>query len=310
MGSAKDMLRLMRPKQWAKGVFVLVGPLYGLAEASASWRDILPPTLVAMVIFALASSACYIVNDVVDAPGDRLHPRKRGRPIASGAVSPPQGLALAGVLLLAAGAMLAWIAPGPRWWLGIIAFIYAANTMLYSIHLKKHVITDVMSLSLGFVLRVLGGCAAAAVAPSTWLLNCTLFIAMFLAFGKRLGERRTLGEDAAAARSVQAVYTDELLRMAVVVTAVATLVTYAGYVQFREATHRMLLPGLDVLVNPLWLTMIPATYALLRSIVLLEQGKYDDPTEMATRDFPMQAAAGLFALITLGVLWMHLGAPR
>ena len=89
MGSAKDMLRLMRPKQWAKGVFVLVGPLYGLAEASASWRDILPPTLAAMVIFALASSACYIVNDVVDAPGDRLHPRKRGRPIASGAVSRP-----------------------------------------------------------------------------------------------------------------------------------------------------------------------------------------------------------------------------
>lgn len=308
MSSPADMLRLVRPKQWAKGVFVLVGPLYGLAESAATWRELLPPTLVAFVIFALASSACYIVNDVVDAPGDRLHPRKRSRPIASGAVSPARGLTLASVLLLAAGGLHTAIAPGPRLWLGIIAFLYVANTMLYSLHLKKRVIVDVMSLSLGFVLRVLGGCAAAAVAPSTWLLNCTLFIAMFLAFGKRLGERRTLGEEAVAARSVQAVYTSELLRMAVVVTAVATLVTYAGYVQFREATHRIALPGLGVLVNPLWLTMIPATYALLRSIVLLERGVYDDPTELATRDWPMQAAAGLFALITLWVLWVHLGA--
>src|SRR5690606_16191438 len=119
---------------------------------------------------------------------------------------------------------------------------------------------DVISLASGFVLRVLGGCAAAMVVPSSWLLNCIFFLSMFLAFGKRLGERRTLGADAAAARGVQSVYTDDLLRMSVVVTAVATLITYAGYVQAHEEDYRR---GF----NLLWLTMLPATYGLLRCIV-------------------------------------------
>src|SRR5262249_39915345 len=120
-------------------------------------------------------------------------------------------------------------------WLAAALGAYILNVMLYSLVFKHVVILDVISLSLGFVVRVLGGCAAAAIVPSAWLMNCTFFLAMFLAFGKRLGERRAVenGPDASAFRSVQSVYTDELLRMVVVVTAVATLVTYAGYVQAR-----------------------------------------------------------------------------
>ena len=101
--------------------------------------------------------------------------------------------------------------------------VYVANVTAYSALLKHIVIADVVSLSLGFVLRVLVGCAAVGVSPTTWLLNTTFFLAMFLAFGKRLGERRLLGgEGAALARGVQAGYTDELLRLAVVVTAVVS----------------------------------------------------------------------------------------
>jgi len=140
-----------------------------------------------------------------------------------------------------------------------------------------------------------------AIVPSTWLLNVTFFLSMFLAFGKRLGERRTLnasgGADPAGAiahRKVQERYTDVLLQMAVVVTAVATLMTYAAYVQDADTTH----PDHPFGFNVLWLSLLPATYGLLRCIVLLEAGKFDDPTELAFKDRGFIAASLMFAAIT------------
>ena len=141
------------------------------------------------------------------------------------------------------------------------------------------------------------------VLPSTWLLNVTFFLAMFLAFGKRLGERRTMGDAAANARSVQSDYSDAFLQMAVVVTAVTTLLTYAGYVQAREADYTW---GL----NLLWLTILPATYGMLRCIVLVDRGTYDDPTELATHDRPFQLAMGLFALVTVVLVGFGPSAAR
>ncbi len=309
---ALALLRLARPHQWSKGAFVLVGGLYGGVIAS-----MLLPLGLAFVAFALASSACYVVNDIRDRHADGSHPRKRRRPIASGAVSVSTGSIFAAALLIGAAgcvALLAALGPSvgvahdatgvairqvPAWLsatlVGAALAVYVANTMLYSFVLKHLVIVDVMSLALGFVLRVLGGCAAALVMPSTYLLNVTLFLAMFLAFGKRLGERRTLGEGASAARGVQAGYTDELLRMVVVVTAVACLVTYAGYVQTQGQRYTY---GF----NLLWLTMIPATYGLLRAILLVESGRYDDPTELATHDRPFQLSAACFGLLTVALM--------
>jgi len=135
---------------------------------------------------------------------------------------------------------------------------------------------------------------------------------MFLAFGKRLGERRTMGADAASARGIQARYTDDLLRMSVVVTGVATLITYASYVVARgEGPNHVVhvIPPFHAGINVLWFTMVPATYALLRCIVLLESGTYDDPTELAARDFPMQLAVAAFGLLTLGIMTWGTWAP-
>jgi len=292
--AAVEYLRLARPRQWAKSVFVVVGPLYSLLDSGRSLVDVIWPAVLAAIAFGLASSACYVVNDLVDAPRDRLHPRKRKRPIASGAIRPRPALVYAGLLLVAAGLLVALGLPAREaGWTGAMVGVYVGNVWLYSLLSKRVVIADVMGLSLGFVIRVIGGCAAVGIWPSTWLLNGTLFLAMFLSFGKRLGERRTMGDGAAAVRGVQALYTDELLRMAVVVTAVGALITYAGYVQDRAG------PPTGTEFNLLWLTMLPATYGLLRCIVLLERGVFDDPTELAARDRPVQAATVAFAAITL-----------
>ncbi len=294
------LVRLMRPKQWAKSAFVLIGPLYALADPAKHLeaRAVLVPALFAAAAFSLASSACYIINDIMDVESDRRHPRKKNRPLASGAVSISAGWVLTVVLFAMAAGCAAWVPIPNVWWVAGLVAVYSVNVAAYSVAIKKVVIADVLSLSLGFVLRVLGGCAAAGVSPSTWLLNCTLFFAMFLAFGKRLGERRTV-VDAAAIRAVQGQYTDELLRMTTVVTGVALLVTYAGYLESRQEQYTVALPGFAAGFNLLWLTMVPASFGLLRAIVLLETGRYDDPTEIVSKDGAMQASALTFGVLTV-----------
>lgn len=315
-----SLVRLARPHQWSKSVFVLIGPFYGLRDMAGAGRslwDSIWPALLAAAAFALASSACYVVNDIFDREADRRHPRKRSRPIASGAVPVPVAWAWSAALLVGAVALILFLPDSgrvitaqsgeqpftisPRSLVAVTIGLYALNVFAYSAFVKHLVIADVMSLSMGFVLRVMGGCAAVGVTPTVWLLNVTLFLSMFLAFGKRLGERRTLGGEQADDgahhhRPVQAKYTDALLQMMVVVTGVATLMAYAGYIQAHDADYVL---GF----NLLWLSLLPATYCLLRAIVLVERGTYDDPTELATRDRAFQFGAATFVVITAGVMW-------
>ncbi len=306
-GLGWGLFRLARPAQWSKSVFVLVGPMYWLVDHDPEDpKGFALSVLLTAAAFALASSGCYVFNDLADAEEDRNHPRKRRRPIASGVVSP--GVArVFGVVLFAAAAGLV-VGVGSETWpaTATLLALYVANVLAYSAWLKHRVIADVMSLSMGFVLRVLGGCAAVGITPTTWLLNVTLFLSMFLAFGKRLGERRTLGDDAASARTVQGAYSDALLQMAVVVTAVATLLTYSGYVQSRADDFTVRLgpaasgaegPGFGL--NLLWLTILPSTMAMLRAMVQLERGTYDDPTELAVRDRVVRVCGVAFVGLTV-----------
>jgi len=316
-GVLSGLIRLMRLHQWSKGIFVLIGPLFALADGKL--QD-MPRTDLAIAIgatflgFCLAASGCYIFNDLADVERDRAHPRKCRRPLASGRV--PVGIArIFGVVILIVSLVSVFGVPDElRYWVLGLLILYIANVMLYSGGLKHIVIVDVLCLSSGFVIRVLGGCAAVGVTPSTWLLNATLFLSMFLAFGKRLGERRHLGGDEAAmaARDVQQHYTDQMLRMFVVVTGVATLLTYTSYVQSRHddfvyifATRQGSLDE-SFGFNLMWVTVAPATLALLRTITLLMRGRYDDPTELALRDNMVRLAGLVFVASTVLVLLIQL----
>jgi len=306
---ALSLIRLARPAQWSKSVFVLIGPFYAFKDLppGTDIATIAVPALIAALAFALASSACYVINDLIDRRADQLHPRKRRRPIAAGHVSTRTAWIYAACLFAgAAGLTLALSAPS-SWLVGVALLAYVANVLLYSAYTKHKVIADVIGLSLGFVIRVLAGCAAAMIEPSIWLLNVTLFLSMLLAFGKRLGERRTLGmgsapgDVAAEHRRVQAGYTDAILQMAVIATAVMTLMTYSLYVR-EQATESV---SYNLLM---WSTLLPATYGLLRCVIKLEQGAFDDPTELALHDRGFQAAGALFFLLTLALMWWRLSA--
>lgn len=315
-GLVAGLIRLARPHQWTKGIFVLIGPLFAIADGKL--QD-MARTELALAVgltflgFCLAASGCYVFNDLADVERDRAHPRKKRRPLACGQIS--SGVAKVfgvGLLLVSLICVMGVPAELRIWVLGLI-ILYIFNVMFYSAGLKHIVIVDVLSLSSGFVIRVLGGCAAVGVAPSTWLLNATLFLSMFLAFGKRLGERRHLGsdEDATAVRDVQKHYSDQMLRMFVVVTGVATLLTYTGYVQSQEDqymhTFASRLGSLDggFGMNLLWITVAPAMLALLRTITLLMRGRYDDPTELALKDNMVRLAGLIFVASTVIVIWIH-----
>jgi len=310
-GRVLAFVRLARPHQWSKGVFVLVGPLYALSNGER-WDPI--PLLFALIAFCLGSSGCYVFNDLADAESDRRHPRKRTRPIASGRVGESEARIYGAALIAAAMIAAMFVGGGGRWWVLTLVGAYIVNVMLYSAALKHIVIVDVLSLSSGFVLRVLGGCAAAMVAPSTWLLNVTLFLSMFLAFGKRLGERRVLGTDEGAegARGVQRAYTDQLLRMMVVVSGVASLLTYTSYVQSRAGDMTLVLaagPGGGFAFNILWITVLPVMLGLLRTITVIMDGRYDDPTELAMRDRVVRWSVVIFVASGAFAFWVS-GPPN
>ena len=315
-GVVMGLIKLMRLHQWTKGIFVLIGPMFALADGKLkdmSSAELALAIGLTFIGFGLAASGCYIFNDLADVERDRAHPRKCKRPLASGQV--PIGIAKVfgiAILILSFGSVF-WVHAELRLWVLGLLILYITNVMLYSGGLKHIVIVDVLCLSSGFVIRVLGGCAAVGVTPSTWLLNATLFLSMFLAFGKRLGERRHMGseEAATAARDVQQHYTDQMLRMFVVVTGVATLLTYTSYVQSRHddfVYNFASRPGsLDEAFgfNLMWVTVAPATLALLRTITLLMRGRYDDPTELALNDNMVRLAGFIFAGSTVIVLLIH-----
>lgn len=218
------LLALMRPHQWLKNVFVFAGLVF-----SQSWHDAGRVTLVlsAFGVFCLFSSAVYIVNDWRDRASDALHPTKRLRPLASGAVGP--GVAFALAALLAAGGVV--LANGNRTLLGLIA-LYVASNVAYSWWLKRVPVVDVFSIALGFMLRLLAGTVGVGIPPSRWLILTGIFAALFLGFSKRRAETF---QAAASQRSVLGHYPPALLDTFVSVTMTATLMTYSLFATSPES---------------------------------------------------------------------------
>ncbi|MBP6224541.1 MAG: decaprenyl-phosphate phosphoribosyltransferase [Rhizobacter sp.] len=218
------LLALMRPHQWLKNVFVFAGLVF-----SQSWHDTGRVTLVlsAFGVFCLFSSAVYIVNDWRDRASDALHPTKRLRPLASGAVGP--GVAFALAALLAAGGVV--LANGNRTLLGLIA-LYVASNVAYSWWLKRVPVVDVFSIALGFMLRLLAGTVGVGIPPSRWLILTGIFAALFLGFSKRRAETF---QAAASQRSVLGHYPPALLDTFVSVTMTATLMTYSLFATSPES---------------------------------------------------------------------------
>jgi decaprenyl-phosphate phosphoribosyltransferase len=219
--AASDFLRLARPKDWAKNVFVLM-PIPFALKAGGVLRPV--PFLLGVAAISLVSSAVYALNDALDAERDRLHEKKRERPVAAGRVSKSAALGFA-ALLVVAGVGCAALTRVPAALLVIGA--YVAKELLYQLGLKHVPLVDVFLLSAGFVLRVILGAELVGTHPSNWLLLCSSTLALFISLAKRRSELAR-GMDAAHRPSLGG-YSVPYLDQAMTVTAGMILIAYALY---------------------------------------------------------------------------------
>ncbi len=282
------LLELLRPQQWIKNAFVLVGLLFGHA-----WGDpaLLSAALWATVAFCLASGAVYAFNDARDAVQDRSHPDKRNRPVARGAVSVRAAIALAGIAAAAALGFAAWAGAKAA---AIIA-VYLALSAAYSLGLKRVPVLDVVVIAAGFMLRLLAGTLGIGIEPSKWLLACGFLLTLFLGFAKRRAEIARLAEDAGQHRAVLEYYSTGFLDKAVALCAVGMTLSYAAYTLASE-TAQLHGTGSLVLTLP-WVLLGTARY-LYR---LRWRGGGGDPAEELLRD-PLLAISVAGWLAT--VLWL------
>jgi decaprenyl-phosphate phosphoribosyltransferase len=190
---ALHIFRGMRPRQWTKNVFVLAPLLFAMRLTDL--RS-LAEALTAFVVFCMVAGAVYLVNDIVDREADRNHPEKRNRPIASGALAVETAWVAACALVVAAVGGAALWRPAVAL---VVALFFLAN-LAYSFRLKRIPVADVLIISFGFILRVVGGGLAIDVPISLWILLCTFMLSLYLGVGKRLHERVLLGDEGVKAR--------------------------------------------------------------------------------------------------------------
>lgn len=285
-----DHLRALRPHQWIKNGFVF-GPL--IFARRLMDVEAVQDSLWAVVAFSAVASAIYLLNDVMDYDRDRQHPKKCLRPIAAGKVKKRTALVLAATLA-PAGLAVAWT-------LGIATMtvigMYLIMNLLYSTLLKHVVLVDVFVIAIGFLMRVVAGALAIQVGVSAWLLVCTLFVALLLAFGKRRGEAMELGADAAAHRGTLAEYGATFIDTAVASLAAMTVMSYALYTIDPAVMKRL---GTDALV----LTVPLVLFGVMRYLfVLHHRGLGASPTQLVLKDTGMKVVVALWLVTCIVAIY-------
>lgn len=289
-----EFLQIMRPAHWTKNMFVFAALIFGkklfgpanevfLAVASA---------IGGFFCFSLAASAIYIFNDIIDRETDTLHPEKRTRPIAAGAV----GVGSAAVLsvLCAAVALIGSFLLARN--LAVITLAYIVLMVLYSLLLKTIMILDCVVISVGFCLRAIAGAVVVGVFISPWLIICTFALCLFLAFSKRRGEIVHLGEDSELFRKTLAGYTPELLAHMLDVTSGLAVVCFLLYAM-DDRTFRIFGTNNLVYTTPLVL------YCIFRFSALIQKGRFSDPLQVILRDVPFQAGLVLWVLSCIAIIY-------
>ena len=292
MSPVVALIKTLRPHQWVKNLFVLLPLVFSrhLADVHYLLRGI-----AATAVFCILSGAVYTFNDVLDVQADRAHPKKKFRPIAAGALS--ERAAVIASVILATGALGSSLLLS--WKLTIVAALYLAQNLAYSLKLKHVAFVDVSLISGGFLLRVLAGAFALNVPASRWLLVLTAMLAMFLALGKRAHElswAQRVGE-VGQTRAALAGYSLSGVRVLLIVLAVLTPIAYLMYTLDNRTI------ALFHTRNLAW-TAPFAVLGLTRFLWLaLWRPRDDSPTEAMLRDWPFLANILAWAVAVIAIVY-------
>ena len=289
----KDIIRLVRPKQWLKNVFVLIPVFFGGRLSDV--HDLLA-TAFAFVAFSFAASSIYCFNDIIDADADRRHPVKCSRPVARGAVTMRQAYMLMAQMILLAlcvvlcGRYLSVFTPSQALRVGGVITGYWLLNLAYCAWLKKYAIVDVSVIAFGFVLRVLAGGFATDISPSRWLVLMTFLLTLFLSLAKRRDDVLRMNATGEAPRTNTIRYNLTFINQAITITASITTVCYIMYTVSPEVIARFQ-------TEYLYLTTCFVILGLLRYIqITVVDEQSGDPTKIMLRDRFMQAVVVLWAI--------------
>ncbi len=283
-----DWLRLLRPRQWTKNLLLFAALVFARRLFDP---DALLLAILGFATFCVASSSVYVVNDLLDADRDRLHPEKARRPIASGSVS--RGAAAGLALALTSAALLFAFSLGRSF--GLWTLLYLVLNYAYSSAGKNVAILDVLLIASGFVIRAIAGAVVIDVAYSEWFILCSFFLAVFLAASKRKAELLALGDGGAAHRPVLGAYTTASLNAFTATAMAATALSYALYVVAER-------PGEEI--HLLAFSVPFVVFGVFRYHLLVETGDLGDkPEEVLLQDRPMQLCLLGFALVAVAALY-------
>jgi decaprenyl-phosphate phosphoribosyltransferase len=286
------LLRSLRPRQWVKNLLVLVAPA---AAGRLGHGVVLGRSVAALAIFSAVASGLYLLNDVLDVEADRLHPRKRDRPVPSGELSVPLALSV-GAVLVCAGLASAWLVAG--WRLTVVVALYLAISVSYSVWVKGVAVVELASVAAGFVLRAIAGGVTTNLPLSDWFLAVTSFSALFIVTGKRFAEHRALGDRRDDHRAVLGEYTSSFLQSTLTLTATAAVTTYCLWAFDHSGTG---LGAPHVGHDTIWiqLTVVPFTLAVLHVLRVLDAGGGEAPEDLALHDRWLQGFGALWGLLFL-----------
>jgi decaprenyl-phosphate phosphoribosyltransferase len=281
----RALLRACRPRQWTKNLLVLAAPA---AAGMIDEPEVATRLFGAFVVLCLLSSATYLVNDVRDREQDRLHPRKRLRPIAAGELSPATALRSAAILALTGVALAAAMDLK----LGLLALGYLALTAGYSLWLRNVIGLDILAIAAGFVLRALAGGIATDIYLSRWFVIVTGSCAIFLVAAKRYAELRSRA-GGSTTRATLARYSTRTLTLTLAGAALIAGVAYVSWA-FTRPSH-LLWYGLSIAPFVLWL----AQYARL-----VRAGIGEAPEELILRDRTLLVLSAAWAALFLGGVYV------
>jgi decaprenyl-phosphate phosphoribosyltransferase len=272
------VIKAMRPRQWVKNVLVLAAPLAALGgPVRYDYAEVLTKVSVAFVVFCLAASSIYLINDVRDVEADREHPTKRFRPIAAGVV--PEWLAYAlAVVVGVASLAIAWLLT-PN--LALVMAVYIGMQLGYCFGLKHQAVMDICIVSSAYLIRAIAGGVATGIPLSQWFLLTAAFGSLFMVAGKRYAELQLAERTGAQIRKSLESYTSTYLRFVWTMSATAVVMCY-GMVAFERDRH-----------SGSWyaISMVPFTIAILRYAVDVDGGLAGEPEDIALRDRVFQLLA-------------------
>ncbi len=283
------LLHTMRPKQWIKNGFAFVALIF---DRKLNNIEYLLATLAGFALLCLASSAVYLLNDLVDIEADRAHPVKRNRPLASGKLSKKLAIGAFALLLLITLPLAYLLSPA----FAAILVVYLAIQLAYSYCLKHIVLIDVMTIAAGFLLRVVAGVVLVDVERfSPWLYIFTIMGALFLGFGKRRHELLLLQENANNHRAILDEYNLALLNEMIIIVSAMTMLTYALYTFSAEGLPQN---------HAMMLTIPFVLYGIFRYLYLIHvRGEGGTPEDIILRDRPLQLAVVLWGLVAIIILY-------